>query len=125
MNLDLLADESHLAMLSPDDRRRVVDSFIRATLMAVPGARKNSMNAHTLPGCVFGTFKSAGQPVQLINAFENPIQSKVGLLDASEREMKAHHAALKETWGFSCDTEVSLPDVNLNAFCEALTKHVL
>ena len=125
VNLDLLADESHLAKLSPDDRRKVVNSFIRATLLAVPGARKNSMNAHTLPGCVLGTFKPEGQPVQLINAFENPVQSKVGLLDASAGAMKAHHAALKETWGFSCDTEVILPDVNLNSFCEALTKHVL
>jgi hypothetical protein len=50
-----------------------VDAFIRATLMAVPGARKKK---------------------------------------------------LKETWGITCDAEVILPDVNLSAFCEALTKHV-
>lgn len=123
VNLDLLADEDHLAKLSADERRKVVDAFIRATLMAVPGARKNSMNAHTLPGCVLGTFKSAGQPVQLINAFENPVRPKSGLLDTSIEAMKAHHAKLKETWGITCDTEVILPDVNLNAFCKALTKH--
>ncbi len=125
INLDLLADEDHLAKLSIEDRRKVVDAFVRATLMAVPGARKNSMNAHTLPGCVLGTFKSAGQPVQLINAFEAPVRSKSGLLDVSIETMKAHHAKLKETWGITCDTEVVLPDVNLNAFCEALTKHVI
>jgi CRISPR system Cascade subunit CasC len=125
LNLDLLADADHLAKLSVDERRAVVDAFIRATLMAVPGARKNSMNAHTLPGFVLGTFKSAGQPVQLINAFENPVRPKSGLLDASIEALKAHHAKLKETWGLTCDTEVILPDINLNAFCQALTQHVI
>ncbi len=124
VNLDLLADKDHLAKLSPEERRKVVNAFIRATLLAVPGARKSSMNAHTLPGFVLGTFKSAGQPVQLINAFENPVRPKSGLLDASIEALKAHHSKLKETWGIACDTEVSIPDVNLNAFCEALTQHV-
>lgn len=125
LNLDLLADEDHLARLSVAERRQVVDAFIRATLMAVPGARKNSMNANTLPGYVLGTFKTAGQPVQLINAFENPIRPKTGLLDASWEKLKEHHASLKSTWGLNCETEVSIPDTNLNAFSEALTKHVL
>jgi len=125
VNLGLLADADHLGKLSVDERRKVVAAFIRATLMAVPGARKNSMNAHTLPSCVLGTYKSVGQPVQLINAFETPVRPKSGLLDASIEAMKAHHAKLKETWSIACDTEVILPDVNLNAFCEALTKHVV
>jgi CRISPR system Cascade subunit CasC len=125
VNLDLLADEDHLAKLSPEERRKVVDSFIRATLQAVPGARKNSMNAHTLPGFVLGTFKVAGQPVQLINAFESPVRAKSGLLEASIDALKAHHHSLKDTWNILCDEEVAIPEVNLNAFCEALTKHVI
>ena len=60
VNLGLLADADHLGKLSVEERRKVVEAFIRATLMAVPGARKNPMNAHTLPGCVLGIFKSAG-----------------------------------------------------------------
>jgi CRISPR system Cascade subunit CasC len=124
LNLDLLADSEHLAKLSAEDRQKVVDAFIRSTLMAVPGARKNSMNANTLPGYVLGTFKSTGQPVQLINAFEEPVRPKSGLLSESVARLKAHHESLKNTWGITCETEVSMPDVNLNAFCEALTKNV-
>lgn len=124
LNLDLLADAEHLAKLSAEDRRKVVDAFIRSTLMAVPGARKNSMNANTLPGYVLGIFKSTGQPVQLINAFEEPVRPKSGLLSESVAKLKAHHESLKTTWGIICETEVIMPDVNLNAFCEALTKHV-
>lgn len=124
LNLDLLADGAHLGKLTPEERRQVVDSFIRATLMAVPGARKNSMNAHTLPGYVLGTYKSKGQPVQLVNAFEAPVRPKSGLLDASVEALKAEHAKLKETWALVCDTEVAIPDTNLNAFCTALKNHV-
>jgi CRISPR system Cascade subunit CasC len=124
LNLDLLSDTNHLAKLSSEERRQVVDTFIRATLMAVPGARKNSMNAHTLPGFVLGTYKSKGQPVQLINAFESPVRPKGGLLEASVEALKAEHDKLKQTWGLVCDTEVSIPDTNLNAFCEALKNHV-
>jgi hypothetical protein len=65
-----------------------------------------------------------GQPVQLVNAFESPVRAKGGLLDASVEALKAEHAKLKETWGLVCDTEVAIPDTNLNAFCEALKKHV-
>lgn len=124
LNLDLLADGDHLAKLGAAGRQKVVDAFIRATLMAVPGARKNSMNAHTLPGHALGLFKSAGQPVQLVNAFESPARPKSGLLESSIALLKAHHNQLKETWGITCDVEVSLPEANLNAFCEALVKHV-
>ena len=73
INLDLLADADHLAKLSVEQREQVVDAFIRATLQAVPGARKNSMNANTLPGYALGTFKRAGQPLQLINAYEESV----------------------------------------------------
>jgi len=124
LNLGLLADDGHLGKLSLDERRTVVDSFIRATLNAVPGARKNSMNANTLPSYVLGTFKSTGQPVQLINAFEKPITARAGLLDVSIEALKNHHEALKTTWDIHCDTEVAIPDTNLKAFCAALTKHV-
>lgn len=125
VNLDLLADADHLSKLSVAERRQVVDAFIRATLQAVPGARKNSMNASTLPGYVLGIFKSVGQPVQLINAFEEPIRSKSGLLQQSREALKLHHEELKKTWGIACETEVEIPAVNLNAFCKALTDHVI
>jgi CRISPR system Cascade subunit CasC len=126
LNLDLLADKEHLGGLSAQERQKVVSAFIRATLEAVPGARKNSMNAHVRPSYVLGTYKSAGQPVQLINAFENPIRPKGrGLVEESVDQLKAHHAALKKTWGISCEAEVELPEQSLSDFCAVLASHVL
>jgi hypothetical protein len=83
------------------------------------------MNANTLPGFVLGTYKSAGQPVQLINAFEEPIRPKSGLLTESIAALKTHNDLLKKTWDIKCDTELAMPEVTLNAFCEGLTKYVV
>lgn len=122
LNLDLLA--KHLAALSPAERKTVVKTFITATIQAVPGARKNSMNAHTLPCYVLGLVKDKGQPIQLINAFEKPVASKNGIADASVAALKAHHEQLKATWGIKPVVEVAIPDTGLDTFCERLVAHV-
>jgi CRISPR system Cascade subunit CasC len=124
INLDLLSDADHLNLLSVEQREKVVDAFIRATLQAVPGARKNSMNAHTLPGYALGIFKGAGQPLQLINAFEEPVRHKTSLLSQSVERLKKHYDEIKETWNITCEVEVAIPEVNINSFCQALTKNV-
>ena len=124
LNLGLLLDKDHLEVLSAEDRRRVVDAFIRASILAVPAARKNSMNANTLPGYVLGLVKDKGQPVQLINAFEKPASSRSGLLEASIDALKNHHEQLKTTWGIQPTAEVAIPDKPLDQFCAEILTHV-
>jgi len=124
LNLTLLEDEHHLGTLSTKDRQTVVDTFLRAIILAVPGARKNSMNAHTLPGYVLGLVKEKGQPLQLVNAFEKPISPKNGFIDASIASLKEHHSKQKETWGIDPALEISIPDKTLKQFCEGILSHV-
>ncbi|MCB1098674.1 MAG: type I-E CRISPR-associated protein Cas7/Cse4/CasC [Verrucomicrobiae bacterium] len=125
LNLGMLADEKHLAGLSLDERKAVVDAFIRATLLAVPGARKNSMNAHTVPSYVLGVVKEKGQPVQLVNAFEKPIfQNGRGIVDTSIAALTDTQEKMKTTWGVTCAEEVAIPDVTLDQFCERMVAHV-
>lgn len=122
VNLDLFADEKHLGALTPSERLTVLKSFLKATLMAVPGARKNSMNAATLPFAVLGIRKDKGQPVQLVNAFENPIKAGGKGFDQASREaMEAEHKKLKDTWGIVTAEELWMPETNLNDFLEKLT----
>ena len=123
LNLGLLRDASHLGDLSCDERKMVVDAFIRATLNAVPGARKNSMNAATLPSYVLGVVKKRGQPLQLINAFEQAINAKGGAPE-SEKVMKEHHSAMKKTWGIETVCEPEMPRMTLDDFCKDLVEHV-
>ena len=124
LNLGLLWDGAHLGALSENNRLTVVDTFLRAAILAVPGARKNSMNAHTLPGYVLGLVKDKGQPLQLINAFEHPARTNNGLMDVSIDALKHHHEQLKQTWGIKPSVEVSIPDKPLDQFCKEILSHV-
>jgi len=123
LNLGLL--KQHLIALSGEELRKVVDAFLHAAILAVPGARKNSMNAHTLPAYVLGIVKEKGQPIQLINAFEKPVASKNGIVDVSIASLKEHHAQLKKTWNIQTAVEVAIPDVDLDTFCKEITAHVV
>lgn len=100
VNLDLLAKDSHLGGLSDEERKEIVSAFIRAGLLAVPNARKNSMNAGTLPFEVLGIRKEKGQPLQLINAFENPVRANgAGFKERSLEAMKSHLEGIERVWG--------------------------
>jgi len=105
-------------------RRDIVDAFIRGVVLGMPGARKNSMNAHTLPGYVLGLVKDKGQPLQLVNAFETAVRPKNGLMDASIDALKEHHEQLKKTWGIKPSLEVAIPDKPLDEFCKEILSHV-
>ncbi len=118
LNLGLL--EEHLFTLDNGQRRTVVDAFLRAVVLAVPRARKNSMNGATLPHCVLGVVKDQGQPLQLINAFETPITSRNGFVAPSAEALKAHHEQLKKTWTIATKAEAAIPDLDLNTFCTRL-----
>jgi CRISPR system Cascade subunit CasC len=124
LNLGLLADTDHLGALSAEERGAVVDTFLRAAILAVPGARKNSMNAHTVPGYVLGLVKDKGQPLQLINAFEKPLSSRNGFMADSISELKKHHDHLKGIWGIKPAAQFAIPDITLDAFCKEIVAHV-
>jgi len=124
LNLGMLADAAHLGALTSAYRKEVVNTFLRATLLAVPGARKNSMNAHTLPCYVLGLGKDNGQPLQLVNAFEKPVASKNGIAEASIKALKEHHDELKKTWGIKPIVEKAIPDTDLDTFCSEILSHV-
>jgi len=120
INLDQFADEKNLGKLSSDQRREILKDFIRATLTAVPGARKNSMNAATLPFEVLGIRKSKGQPLQLINAFEEPVKTNgKGLQATSLAAMKSHLDSLEKTWGPSGE-KFWLTALGLDVFLDQL-----
>jgi len=124
VNLDLLAETSHLGDLGEDERKAVLASFIKAVLTAVPNARKNSMNAGTLPFEVLGICKDKGQPLQLINAFEDPVKGKgAGFAKASLEKMRTHLADIENTWGEQGEKHYLVKSkVGLDAFVKALLK---
>ncbi|MEO5917259.1 MAG: type I-E CRISPR-associated protein Cas7/Cse4/CasC [Luteolibacter sp.] len=120
INLDLLFDKKHLVSLPAADRKEVLRSFIKALLIAIPGARQNSMNAATLPFEVLGIRKIKGQPLQLANAFEAPVKANgKGLQSASLTAMKEHLEKLEKTWG-SLGEKLWLTEIGLDSFLDQL-----
>jgi CRISPR system Cascade subunit CasC len=69
LNLDMLAKRF------PDsvERQAIVKAFTEAFAKAMPGARRTTHNASTLPVYVLATVHT-GQPMQLVNAFESPVR---------------------------------------------------
>jgi CRISPR system Cascade subunit CasC len=141
LNLGLLADDEHLGKLTVDERRAVVDAFLRAAILAVPGARKNSMNANTDVDYVLGIVKDKGQPLQLVNAFEEALRSKNGLVPPSVKAELVRLHRVKSVFNPSHVLELAAgmhepkPDdelkkdmiprqVNLDTFCKEIVAHV-
>lgn len=127
LNLDMLKDKDHLAVLSTEERIKIVRAFIEAVLLAIPGARRNSMNAATLPGYALGIIRESGHPVQLVNAFEKPIPRRsAGFFDASLDSLKNEYESVNKIWGLK-DRElesITIPEVALSEFLDRMTSHV-
>lgn len=125
LNLDMLADADHLGSMTQTERQSVVKTFIEATIKAIPGARKNTMNANTLPVYVLGVVREKGHPIQLVNAFENPVHQSQGYAAKSVEQMILEYAKLKETWGIEATFDKAIPDVGLKPFIEGMVSHVI
>jgi len=104
LNLDMLADEDHLESLTMEERKSVVSTFLKATINAVPVARKYTMNGNTLPVYVLGVVREKGHPIQLVNDFESPIRhSQNGFVPESIKRMNDEYADIKATWPIGND----------------------
>ncbi|MBC8177536.1 MAG: type I-E CRISPR-associated protein Cas7/Cse4/CasC [Deltaproteobacteria bacterium] len=125
LNLDMLADKEHLDALTHEERQSVVRTFVEATVKAIPGARKNTMNGNTLPVYVLGIVREKGHPVQLVNAFESPVRSSNGYTSKSVELLKTEYAKLSETWGIEAVFEEAIPDVGIKFFLDEVVKHVI
>lgn len=125
LNLDMLADKEHLGSMTREERQGVVRTFVEATIKAIPGARKNTMNGNTLPIYVLGVVREKGHPVQLVNAFENPVRSSQGYAAKSVELLKAEYAKLSDTWEITAVFKEAIPDVGMKAFLDGMVAHVI
>ncbi len=121
VNLDMLADKDHLGHFMPAERAEVLRAFLRAALLAVPPARKNSMFGFNPPAFVLGLRRS-GQPLSLVNAFETPVRGTDGYLEESRKRLLGHWDALRDTYGLTADVRVELPSASLGTLVAKLAE---
>ncbi len=112
INLDLLdpaKDKNNCNLFDPDQRRVILETFIKAAVLAIPQARKNSMAGPMLPSYVLAV-KRSGQPLSLANAFEKPIEAKrgSGFIEPSIAALKKEWADLKAAFGIDGGIECEI-----------------
>ena len=126
LNLDMLADEQHLGSLDREERQNIVKSFVEAVISSMPGAHKYSMNSNTPPSFVLGVVREKGHPIQLVNAFEEPVpRSNKGYMAESIERLKKEYNNLKKTWVANAIFEQSSPTVSPEDFLEGVVEHVV
>ncbi len=118
INLDLL--KSNMGDAANDEEiMEILKSFIKAVILAVPNARKNSMFGWTPPSYVLG-LRREGQPISLANAFEKPIRSKDGIVDDSKKALDTEWEKMKSVFGEKASVEECLPNKSLDELIKAL-----
>ncbi len=123
LNCDLLCDDGHLGHFSKEERQDVVEAFLRAAILAVPSARHNSMFGHNPPQFVLGLARQ-GQPLSLVNAFEEPIRSRNGYLESSKQKLNEHFDQLRETYRLDLVAETRIPGKSLDDFIKEILDNV-
>ncbi len=122
LNIDLLFDERHLGHFEAAERASVLEAFLRASVLAVPTARKNSMFGFTPPDYILG-LRRRGQPLSLINAFEAAIRpSAKGYGAPSAEALESHFDKFCRTYGLDDHTACRVPDLPLEQFITTLIR---
>lgn len=85
---------------STEQLEAVVKAFADAFVQALPSGHQNGFAAHTRPAVVMAVVRQ-GQPVSLVDAFENPIAPKGGasLLENAVMALDAHWTDLTKMYG--------------------------
>jgi CRISPR system Cascade subunit CasC len=78
----------------------IVKAFADAFVQALPSGHQNGFAAHTRPAAVMAVVRK-GQPVSLVDAFEDPIAPRGGasLLENAVKAVDTHWADLTKMYG--------------------------
>jgi len=78
----------------------IAHAFAEAFIKAIPTGHQNSFAAHSLPAAVMVVVRK-GQPISLVDAFENPVAPKSGksLLEKALSQLDSHWSDLSKMYG--------------------------
>ena len=83
---------------SVEATRRAVENAVRTFVTAMPTGKQNTFANRTLPDAVLVTVRDT-QPVNLVGAFEKPVDDKEGRLESASRALAAHAADIDGRYG--------------------------
>jgi CRISPR system Cascade subunit CasC len=124
-SINLTELEARLPKLEREERQAIVREFTKAFALAVPGARRTSMNADTRPAFVLATVQT-GQPLQLVNAFESPVKPNGhGYVEESVLRLTKHLEDMEKVWGLKYDLKKNTPNLPFEGLLDKVVEHVL
>lgn len=96
--LDTMQLQNNLGSEVPADT--IAQAFAEAFVMAIPTGHQNGFAAHSLPAAVMVVVRK-GQPISLVDAFENPVAPKNGksLLENAVTKLDFHWGELSKMYG--------------------------
>jgi CRISPR system Cascade subunit CasC len=102
--LDVAALRENLGGTGPEAKdlaRRTVDAFLRASALAIPSGKQNSMAAQNLPSYMLAVVRPHGAPLSLANAFVRPVRptADADLVDASIVALEGYMDRAFQLWG--------------------------
>jgi CRISPR system Cascade subunit CasC len=85
---------------SKEQMTHIAHAFAEAFIQAIPTGHQNAFAAHSLPAAVIMVVRN-GQPISLVDAFENPVAPKGGksLLENAVARLDGHWADLSKMYG--------------------------
>jgi CRISPR system Cascade subunit CasC len=96
--LDTMQLQSNLG--SDVQTNAIAQAFAEAFVKAIPTGHQNGFAAHSLPAAVMVVVRK-GQPISLVDAFENPVAPRSGksLLENALSQLDRHWADLSKMYG--------------------------
>jgi CRISPR system Cascade subunit CasC len=84
-----------------DLTRRTIEAFLRASALAIPTGKQNSMAAQNLPSYLLAVVRRDGAPLSLANAFVRPVHAtaEADLVEASIAALEGYLDRAFEMWG--------------------------
>lgn len=104
--LDLWQLACNLSVMGESEVRSAVSRAVRAVaesaFLSLPGGKRNSFTANTLPGYALAGISSSGVPMSLANAFLEPVQQgEGGYMDVSASRLEGEFCRLQRAYGGS------------------------
>lgn len=105
--LDVDALSKNLAGSEKEDATRLtretVEAFLKASALAIPTGKQNSMAAQNLPSYMLAVVRKEGAPQSFANAFAKPVHptSEASLIEASVGALERYAEKTLSLWGTS------------------------
>ncbi len=94
--------------------QKALEAYVKASILAIPTGKQNSMAAHNLPSLVMTVVRSKGQPMSLTNAFVKPVAVNQGgddLVTESVTRLDRYFRDMARMYGWNSSDRITVTSI--------------